>query len=514
MPPPRAPSSFRLIATLTGFIVLLLAGITGMTFRLVTGVFDRVLPSILEDLKWKSERGAVEVAQSADFGILVRDTGAIEIALGDFATSADVLAVVVTDDGGAPLLIHGRTPEPIANLLSGPEHAARAQAGYLVAWAPSLVEGRIVGKVALVVSTARVDNLAQLKRHILETALVGCVLALFLSLFFVSFHLRPIIQLSERTLERLTRFNAALEARVAERTLELKTSLDALGSAQRMLIDASRKTGMAEVATAVLHNVGNVLNSINVSASVVSTVMHTSKTDGVIKLARLLAEQQDPLAFLTGDERGRRLPEYLRLLGPAIEAERARIGDELKSLVKNVEHVKVIISMQQTNAKSGGVVEELALAELCDDTIKLNAASFEKHQVTVQRDYAELPPLSVDRHKLVQIVMNLLSNARHAIKARPDGDAIITVRTRRADDGRVAIEIADSGCGISPEHLTRIFNYGFTTKQDGHGFGLHSSANAAAEMGGTLTAHSDGPGRGARFTLTIPAAGVARQKAA
>src|SRR5581483_11912209 len=273
------------------------------------------------------------------------------------------------------------------------------------------------------------------------------------------------------------------------------------------------EAGMAELATTVLHNVGNVLNSINVSASVVAAAVQSSKNEGVVKVARLLAEQPDPLAFLTGDERGRRLPEYLRLLGPAIESERALVAEELRSLAKNVEHVKAIIGMQQAQACSRGGVETLSLGELLDDALKLSAASFEKLHVAVARDYVELPPLVVDRHRLLQIVMNLLANARQAMREQP-GEPLITVRTRRADGGHVAIEVADNGCGISPQNLARLFQYGFTTKRDGHGFGLHSSAGAAAELGGTLTAHSDGPGRGACFTLRIPTCALAAAKRA
>jgi two-component system NtrC family sensor kinase len=63
--------------------------------------------------------------------------------------------------------------------------------------------------------------------------------------------------------------------------------------------------------------------------------------------------------------------------------------------------------------------------------------------------------------------------------------------------------------GIAPENLTRIFSHGFTTRTDGHGFGLHSAALAAQQMGGRLTAQSDGPGRGATFTLELPVAAPA-----
>jgi signal transduction histidine kinase len=70
----------------------------------------------------------------------------------------------------------------------------------------------------------------------------------------------------------------------------------------------------------------------------------------------------------------------------------------------------------------------------------------------------------------------------------------------------VAIIVRDNGVGILPENLTRIFGHGFTTKKDGHGFGLHSGALAAKQMNGALSVQSAGPGKGAAFTLELPIA--------
>ena len=66
------------------------------------------------------------------------------------------------------------------------------------------------------------------------------------------------------------------------------------------------------------------------------------------------------------------------------------------------------------------------------------------------------------------------------------------------------ISYIDNGIGIPADNLTRIFGHGFTTRKEGHGFGLHSGALAAKELGGALTVESDGPGKGATFTLEFP----------
>ena len=169
--------------------------------------------------------------------------------------------------------------------------------------------------------------------------------------------------------------------------------------------------------------------------------------------------------------------------------------------------------MQQSYAKVSGVYETLAVATLVEDALRINAAAFDRHHIDLVREFDEnLPVVCVDRHKVLQILINLLRNAKYALAARSGTDKRIFIRVGMASPDRVKITVGDNGVGIAPDHLTRIFNHGFTTKKDGHGFGLHSGANAAKEMGGTLTAHSEGPGKGAEFTLELPVAAPARHE--
>jgi signal transduction histidine kinase len=301
----------------------------------------------------------------------------------------------------------------------------------------------------------------------------------------------------------LKALTATLESRVAERTNDLQRSLDALKETQRRLVDASRQAGMAEVATSVLHNVGNVLNSVNVSANLVQSAVRSSRAAGIGKLADLIAAHGDDLAALAETPAGKRLPAYIANLAAALAAERRQIDDELMSLAKRIDHIKIIVSLQQSHAKVGGIVERLSLAKLVEDAIALRASSSEKHRIDVVRQLEDAE-IDVDRHKLLQIITNLLSNAWHAVQDR-EGARRVTVRAHRRG-GWVGIEIEDNGCGISPEALPKIFTHGFTTKRDGHGFGLHASACAAAELGGRLTVASDGIGLGATFAVLFPVA--------
>jgi signal transduction histidine kinase len=273
---------------------------------------------------------------------------------------------------------------------------------------------------------------------------------------------------------------------------------------QEQLRDASRNAGMAEVATNVLHNVGNVLNSVNVSASLVMDRVKAARIGSFGRVAAMLQEHQHDLAeFVTSDERARHLPDYLAQLAKHLAAEQTSTVLELESLRKNIEHIKEIVTMQQRYAKLAGVAETVSVAALVEDSLRLNNGSSAPQAVTFAREFDPVPPIMVDKHKVLQILVNLVRNARHACEAAAKGDQRITVRVANRDAG-VQIAVTDTGIGIPPENLTRIFNHGFTTKKNGHGFGLHSGALAARELGGALRAASEGPGRGATFTLDLP----------
>lgn len=273
----------------------------------------------------------------------------------------------------------------------------------------------------------------------------------------------------------------------------------------RELVAASRRAGMAEVATGVLHNIGNVLNSVNVSAALVAGRVHKSRAGAVRRVATMLQERAaDLAAFLTADARGRELPGYFTRLAECLESEREGILLEIDSLRKNIDHIKDIVAVQQSYAKVSGVVESVEVTDLIEDSLRMNSASLSRHGVRIVREYANhLPRLSLDKHKVLQILINLVRNAKYACDASGRPDKCLTVRVTNGDD-RVRIAVADNGVGIPQEHLTRIFSHGFTTRKDGHGFGLHSGALAAREMGGCLTAASPGSGLGATFTLELP----------
>ena len=288
---------------------------------------------------------------------------------------------------------------------------------------------------------------------------------------------------------------------------ERKEAEEALRVSQQQLIETSRFAGMAEVATGVLHNVGNVLNSVNVSAGLVLEKLRNSKAPKLGKAAALLTEKNGDLAdYLTRDPNGQKLPGYLAKLGDFLVAENAEILREVEGLGHNIEHIKEVVAMQQSYAKVSGVFEHLPPERLVEDAIAMNIGAFERHGVVLVRNFSPAPLVLVDRHKVLQILINLIRNAKYALDDAKHIDKRMTISIQPDGEDKVCIAVADNGVGISPENLARIFGHGFTTKKDGHGFGLHSGANAAREIGGELSVQSDGLGKGATFILELPCA--------
>jgi PAS domain S-box-containing protein len=284
------------------------------------------------------------------------------------------------------------------------------------------------------------------------------------------------------------------ERRLAEQELE---------QVHKQLLVASRQAGMAEVATNVLHNVGNVLNSVNVSASLIAEGIKKSKGAGLVRAAALLSEHAHDLANFLSGAQGKHLVPYVQQLAADLVRERDTATAELSALRSNVEHIKEIVAMQQSYARRGGVIDTLDIRVLVEDSLRMNEGAFSRHGVLLSRDFEDIPPIQVDKHKVLQILVNVIRNAKYACNEAKAGEKRVTVRIRAAIDSAL-ISVIDTGVGIPKENLNRIFNHGFTTRPDGHGFGLHSSALAAKALGGSLHAESAGPGQGATFTLTLP----------
>ncbi len=277
-----------------------------------------------------------------------------------------------------------------------------------------------------------------------------------------------------------------------------------LGGLHQQLLETSRLAGMAEIASNVLHNVGNVLNSVNVSTSLVADSVKKSKVAKFAKVVVMLREHEHDLGtFITTDPKGRQLPAYLAQLSEHLLAEQKAATQELDLLCGHIEHINDIVAMQQTYAKVSGVKEIINLNELVEDSLRMNEGALLRDNVHIVREFETVRPLNVEKHKVLQILVNLIRNAKHACHDSNRPDKQLTLRITNGGD-RVNVSVIDNGIGIPAENLNRIFNHGFTTRKDGHGFGLHSGALAAKELGGSLAGLSDGPEQGATFTLALP----------
>lgn len=290
--------------------------------------------------------------------------------------------------------------------------------------------------------------------------------------------------------------NATLEQRIEERTRELQDT-------HNRLVTASKKVGMAEVASGVLHNVGNALSSVNVAAHNVEAGFQRSATARLGRVTALLEDHADDLAgFLTSDHRGKNLVHYLSQLDDRLEEERQFALAEIATIRDGVSHIKSIVRAQQAHSGTIGMIETCSPAGLLSDALQLVRDRLNAEQVEVVEILEETPDIETDAHMIVQILVNLVSNAVDAMRGSLSSPRV-SLRLS-SDEGTISYGVEDNGVGIHPDAASKIFTFGFTTKSDGHGFGLHHSALAAQQLGGSLGCRSEGPGLGATFVLTLP----------
>lgn len=281
-----------------------------------------------------------------------------------------------------------------------------------------------------------------------------------------------------------------------------------LAAVQQQLVDAAHKSGMAEIAIGVLHNVGNILNSVMLSGEEIARMAKNSKVTGLNKANELMRSNvQDLGNFFTNNEKGKMLPQYYEKIGVALTEETQLIGSEASKLNEKLAMIKDVIATQQAYARAEVYVENVNVVAVIEDALRVQETLLRKAGVSVVRNFQDIPSCSLHKSKFLQVLTNLIQNAKEATSENDKLNRIqeIVIATGQLESGDVFVSVSDNGCGIAAENLQRIFNHGFTTKQNGHGFGLHTSALAMTEMGGALRTHSDGLGHGSTFKLTVRA---------
>jgi len=349
-------------------------------------------------------------------------------------------------------------------------------------------------------------------RYAMVSALAAALVLLFcLIVLLQRIVIRPLTHLTShavaigRTDDTTARLGIDRDDELGQLAVEFDGMIEKLARSRAQVVETARYAGMSEIATGVLHNVGNVLNSVNVSASLVHRGVDRLPLADLEKLVSVLGKNADDLTrFLTEDRRGKHTLPFLKELSATLSTQREELGSELRSLSRGIDHVADLVRAQQNYAGTKGVFEITEVAEQVDSALAICRQAFgAEDKIEVVRAFEKVPPARIDRHKFMEIVVNLVQNARQAVLDSERDEKRIVVRLIE-QEGKVLVQVEDNGVGVPTGNLKRIFSHGFTTKKDGHGFGLHVSANAAKEMGASLRGDSEGPGHGACFTLEIP----------
>ncbi len=306
-----------------------------------------------------------------------------------------------------------------------------------------------------------------------------------------------------------------LELRVKERTNALTNEIVERKLAQQELLRInsnialiSHRAGKLEVVNSMLHNVGNVLNSLNISVGLLKERLANTPIKNLPKLNELLIQNKGNLLdFLTNDEKGKQVPEFIHQMTQQWQKNHIIISKETHNVIESIQHINEIISRYKLKdideGEELGIQEPYLLSEVIDSTLLIASPGLIKTSIQLIIEYAPNITWVGDRVKLSQIILNLVLNAKDALLFCNQDDKKITIRSE-LQENNISIKVLDNGSGIDQEFLNKIFTYGFTTKPSGHGYGLHSSALAAEEMGGKLEVTSLGINQGAEFTLTLP----------
>lgn len=285
-----------------------------------------------------------------------------------------------------------------------------------------------------------------------------------------------------------------------------KKSEEKIKELNQKLLMTARQAGMAEIATSILHNIGNILNSSNVSINMLQDSFTQSYYQKLFKVIDMLKENNSNLNnYLLHDAKGKLIPEYLIALVEVIKKEYKKNLEEVNNIDEDLQHIKDIVSMQQSVSGVSGPSEKIFIPELIETALQMSSNPHKDKAIEMCKQYMESPFIISDRSKLLQILVNLIQNAKDAVlKNTANKEKKIEFIVEKTKHKKIHICVIDNGVGILPEHLNRIFSFGFTTKKNGHGFGLHSCALSAQDMGGSLKAESQGIGKGAAFILTLP----------
>jgi DNA-binding LacI/PurR family transcriptional regulator/signal transduction histidine kinase len=309
---------------------------------------------------------------------------------------------------------------------------------------------------------------------------------------FIMFEPGPVDQLLYQTLT--THISTALRGALL---------LEKLNASYQELTKQAHREGMADISIEILHNIGNILNSINVSVNLMKTNADSLMIPYLLNANEMLtANLADLETFITGDPKGKKLMQFFLKLGTSFADFKNQMIYNANRLDDKVKSIVDMISAQQTYAGAGNkeVMEKLDIASILDDAVKLMAESIDRYQIKITKDYQVRPQILVQRMKLFHILFKLINNAKDAMIDTQAGDRSLTF-TICEDEQCKYIRISDSGRGIPGNLLEKIFEFGYSNKKDGHELGLHSCSKYMKEMDGKIWAESNSPNSGTTFVL-------------
>jgi signal transduction histidine kinase len=487
--------------------------IAGVAIFMVEFFPDRMQEQARASTELRAQTVAQVIASAIAPAVEFDDADNAGKILGWLGSTPDTRFALVERDDGTRFAAWGLSEIP-TNLPPRGLFAMKTEGGLLVVGAPITGRGDAHGELYIGFALDRLAAEREAARAtVFSASIVVFAIGLFVVILLATALVRPIQKLTVTAREiaggkrppKIATVTGGSE--VVQMTEALGTMLVRLNDVNSQLVAASRQAGMAEVATGVLHNVGNILTSVNVGISVVAEKVAGIPTDRVRRASELLGGARKDGRL--DDAKLDAGVQYIQAIADKLTGERAAIIGELDTLRGHVDHVSRVVSMQNAYARISNIAEHTSIETLVDEAVALGCPDPARHSIVIERRVEGSVNVPVDRHRILQIFVNLLANARDSIAAyaanQPTSPRKIAIGVE-VTDGWLQIAVEDTGGGITPELQLKIFSAGFTTKPKGHGYGLHSSALAAEQLGGTLRCNSAGPGKGACFTLRVPIA--------
>ncbi|MCP4682272.1 MAG: GHKL domain-containing protein [Desulfobacterales bacterium] len=298
--------------------------------------------------------------------------------------------------------------------------------------------------------------------------------------------------------QQLDEYSKSLEQKVMERTRALK-------NAQANLLQQAHEVGMAEMAVGILHNIGNAITPAKVGTATLVKRLTLSPMRNNLNVAmdQIYTAMEKP-PFIQDEEKDRLL-SVIKLLPESIKEEYDTIIDEIQQIRNKHEHIEEVISLQMRYARFSTDFEDVDINRLTEDALKIIDESIRKRSVQIIRDFSDIPVVRIEQSKFIQIIVNLIKNAYEAMETMESDDRQIIVTTffEKGPPDHVVLSIKDKGIGFSPQDKEKLFKFGYTTKDKGTGFGLHSCANYLIAHKGSIEAMSRGRGLGAEFIVRL-----------